>query len=1214
MMNDEHLRARVNEQSQALACKLGTLSQQHSDLLNSTQLTLIAKWQISTQRLCISSGVIDLGNDILLFGYRLSVNPISVNDVFSTYQIEKTADSYEIRPLENSFFDSSFISDFNDLYRNFPNTYLSQLHNVNYKKLAIFKTGPEEVKVFWWSVEPDGSIRYRGKEDNVSLPAPIELQEQDKKFFADNELASMTCPNIIRSPNGEEALYVFHHQDKQVLFCYSKKEVQQIIGSGYTILEDGRLIIFGTKDDAPTQEHLVQLWQTPYVSKLNDSPLARVSRVELERGLSEAYYLQQWLEEWQPTQTNYENVIVFIDYLRSTFPWLDHENNFRELQNLLKSTVEETVKTPEISNHQLALPMEIPPDETCLGQYRFKIHTRSLEFTIIPYQNDRLALHLNGTDFFEPIEDPELNAARDYWRQSVVAESEEVYRGEYLAFSLLDLVSFPTLRTLTWPELQAKVHDYARDYNAEGYELGVHDIDAALILEKLLPLCEAAGLLRFSSVCRSIAQLFWAYYAEPNQGKIWKRSVKNLAQLETLFNGEKSPFATQLLEELSQAITHFLEAEHLQKISVSQATRAAEYLIEELKNDPINFTFQATAKQLVENFWQALDQHNQRRSFEEDLRLLKSSLVKQFALASSWLTSYTAATQREISPASYLEATTLLLTGKKLGHQVNATHTQVEISGLLGHHPRLQEGCLVLQLDEFFDRLHHFMTVHVPAFHSYRQRCQQFLEQENYWLNEFITKKPPTSMVLNRLTKEVYLDLIGANLTQQWEIGKPPLLLMAPPGYGKTTLVEYVAHRLGLALISIDCASLGSQVTSLDPALAPHAQARQELVKLNFAFLIGNHVMLFLDNVQHSHPEFLQTWLTRSLVGVWKNRTVTYQLGKSFSIVMAAELPLKIPETLLNRVEVHNLAYFALAKEELFNLSFLENALPANPVLAPLSNQLEEIYKLLRITEVPTQEAGHLKEIVIVLKHLLHIKEVVSKVNQHYLSSLLQTAPGRLEPPFRLQGNYYTMNKLASKIQAKMSHQEVDRLIEAHYVAQAYALKDTEENLLKLAEIRGTLTKSQASRWAEIKNTFQRLQSWGDDAGDLGSRLIKQLTLVAERLQHIHAAMMQVSEIKQWSAYLATLPKLVNALTKIQMDVEVVNQLPTGLEDSLKIMIEMVEKTLLPIVQEYERKSKLDLIMFERIREMSQMLKEVQQEIALKSKLYKKYKALNLKE
>ena len=91
----------------------------------------------------------------------------------------------------------------------------------------------------------------------------------------------------------------------------------------------------------------------------------------------------------------------------------------------------------------------------------------------------------------------------------------------------------------------------------------------------------------------------------------------------------------------------------------------------------------------------------------------------------------------------------------------------------------------------------------------------------------------------NRLIDEVYLPLIGANLAKQLGAAGEDkrtdrmglLLLISPPGYGKTTLMEYVASRLGLVFVKVNGPALGHDVTSLDPAEAPNATARQEVEK-----------------------------------------------------------------------------------------------------------------------------------------------------------------------------------------------------------------------------------------------------------------------------------------------------------------------------------------------------------------------------------------------
>jgi hypothetical protein len=104
-----------------------------------------------------------------------------------------------------------------------------------------------------------------------------------------------------------------------------------------------------------------------------------------------------------------------------------------------------------------------------------------------------------------------------------------------------------------------------------------------------------------------------------------------------------------------------------------------------------------------------------------------------------------------------------------------------------------------------------------------------------------------TSFVRNRLIDTAYLPLVGDNLAKQ--IGAAGdakrtdrmglLLLVSPPGYGKTTLVEYLASRLGIIFMKINGPAIGHRVTSLDPAEAPNAAAREELEKLNLGLRDG---------------------------------------------------------------------------------------------------------------------------------------------------------------------------------------------------------------------------------------------------------------------------------------------------------------------------------------------------------------------------------------
>src|SRR6185503_6903047 len=113
----------------------------------------------------------------------------------------------------------------------------------------------------------------------------------------------------------------------------------------------------------------------------------------------------------------------------------------------------------------------------------------------------------------------------------------------------------------------------------------------------------------------------------------------------------------------------------------------------------------------------------------------------------------------------------------------------------------------------------------VPAYRAYQKQRTGLAaaERARLRLDEF---KPGvmSAFVRNRLLDEVYLPLIGDNLARQLGAAGDAkradqmglLLLISPPGYGKTTLMEYVASRLGLVFVKVNGPSLGHLVTSVD--------------------------------------------------------------------------------------------------------------------------------------------------------------------------------------------------------------------------------------------------------------------------------------------------------------------------------------------------------------------------------------------------------------
>jgi len=216
----------------------------------------------------------------------------------------------------------------------------------------------------------------------------------------------------------------------------------------------------------------------------------------------------------------------------------------------------------------------------------------------------------------------------------------------------------------------------------------------------------------------------------------------------------------------------------------------------------------------------------------------------------------------------------------------------------------------------------------VPTYEAYQRLKHELVEKKRkeMRLDEF-KPRVMSAFVRNKLLNNVYLPMIGDNLAKQLGTAGDDtrtdrmglLLLISPPGYGKTTIMEYVANRLGLTFMKINGPALGHDVVSLDPTEAPNATAAEEVKKLNLALEMGDNVLIYLDDIQHTHSEFLQKFISlcdgqRKIEGVYNGVAKTYDLrGKKVGVVMAGNPytetggKFQIPDMLANRADTYNL-------------------------------------------------------------------------------------------------------------------------------------------------------------------------------------------------------------------------------------------------------------------------------------------------------------------
>ncbi|MFT7559385.1 MAG: hypothetical protein ACI93R_001296 [Flavobacteriales bacterium] len=894
-------------------------------------------------------------------------------------------------------------------------------------------------------------------------------------------------------------------------------------------------------------------------------------------------------------------------------------------------------------------------------RHRFLVNTQELDLTLLP-RNNTLNLHLTGTDYFDVIDNPELSELSAFWSVNLASESDEVYRSEYLVDSILrsaeaglDDLSMPILSEalIDVSVLEKLVRDYVAPRYKEGYEKGIHDHDAVKILQCILPAMSSADLLRFDPCSRAVAQVFWANKKRISEQlenlrlsvDTWQERARSAATMRQVFSSQQAH--DQLVDEIVIALNEFIL---LHPIEIGQAgiRRCADYLVYEMGRERLEFIGSKQARQLVEELKRSLNDTSW-RSFQVALEKMKGWPAERWSLSCSWLSALIDSKNIEGMNRYIPEAAALINADDRIDRRNSEVDLELTVTGLMGEHSKIQSQTLAFALDEFFLTLDRHHNEFVPSYRRYQQVRQKTLNDERKILRlEEFKARPLSSFVRNRLINEAYLPIIGDNLAKQMGTAGDTkrtdlmglLMMISPPGYGKTTLMEYVASRLGLIFMKINCPSLGHDVLSLDPEQAPNATARQELNKINLALEMGSNVMLYLDDIQHTNPEFLQKFIslcdgTRRIEGVFKGESKTYDMrGRKFCVVMAGNPytesgdVFQIPDMLANRADIYNLGDVLGGMEEPFALSYIENSLTSNAVLAPLATRdINDVYLFIKLAEgrdVATTDLSHqysgaeVNEIVDIFKKLFVIRDVILKINQQYIHSAAQADNYRTEPPFKLQGSYRNMNKMGEKISSIMNNDELMQLIADHYQGEAQLLTDgAEENLLKLAELRGNMTETQSARWVDIKTNFLRDKAAGGSDTDTGTKIVSQLIDLVSGVRDIsdHAKNDHSSDVyaKSMSVNLAKISKSLHSLSlsdkrelpKIELpsisapkvEVEVINQPVPGLDKVLRVLASTIEHTIAPLVHTMDKKLDIDLKTHEKMSDVLAELKKLEAQI-----------------
>ncbi|CAM5739660.1 hypothetical protein SHIRM173S_00901 [Streptomyces hirsutus] len=768
-----------------------------------------------------------------------------------------------------------------------------------------------------------------------------------------------------------------------------------------------------------------------------------------------------------------------------------------------------------------------------LGSHRFAVTTQPLDLTLVPH-GDGLAFALTGTDYRAPVTDPALAEGRRYWNRHLPSESPEVYRAEHLAARLLHEHGPDALHGAD--DLAALVRRAAEEAYDEGYERGVHDHDATALLTAVLPLHDGAGLLRHEPAARALALLHWTHGATAEERADLTRRARSFARVRDAFG--PPPALADLCAEIARRIGDRADRD-VAAGAPARPEAAAAYLFDELTTGPDGFVIGAQTRTLLDKFRRTVATE----AYDEDLPALD-----------------TLAARRQLR--------------RGLADRVHRRHRQSAHPRRprRGRRRRTLPGPAPPRVRRAPHRhrggpARHPPPHHRPAPHPPPGRIPR----------PHRGVQGPRHPRVPRLPAPPHRP--GHRRTHPAAPGRPPparhvVVRPQPPrrrglppahrGQPRQTARHHrrvgahrhrrpAAPRLPARLRQDHPHGIRRRPAGPRPGedQRPGPRPLRDLPRPGRGAERHRTPGDREDQLragrrqQHAPPprrhpahlaELLQKFIplcdaTRRVEGVWEGEPRTYDLrGKRFAVCMAGNPYtesgdlFRVPDMLANRADVWNLGDVLTGKDDAFAASFIENALTANTVLAPLAGRDRgDLDLLISLAEGdPTVHADRLAHpyapteldrVLTVLRHLLTARRTVLAVNEAYIASAAQSDDARTEPPFRLQGSYRNMNKIAQRIQPVMNDAELSAVIDDHYAAEAQTLTTgAEANLLKLAELRGTLTAAQADRWAGIKAAHVRTHALGGPDDDALTRAVAALALLGERIAAVESAITRAAD------------------------------------------------------------------------------------------------------
>lgn len=236
----------------------------------------------------------------------------------------------------------------------------AEIYYTELDQLILLKTKPykeNEYRYFIFNNKLKTVIRIDSIKDSCILlpgnhglifPNGYYLQTGEYKVF-DVESDQSIFDERISSINGEDYQYIFYSVDTGLYLMYSYNIIEQkidtpIVCSGYSHFNNGEMIVVKHESE-PRKNHMMQVWQTPYVGKnyvnagTRDSVIFNIGNKDIVNAMADCKGIYKLIEKKDGYQSIYVDIVKECERITDSYCWLDKEETFN-LRDILLSIKE----------------------------------------------------------------------------------------------------------------------------------------------------------------------------------------------------------------------------------------------------------------------------------------------------------------------------------------------------------------------------------------------------------------------------------------------------------------------------------------------------------------------------------------------------------------------------------------------------------------------------------------------------------------------------------------------------------------------------------------------------------------------------------------------------------------------------------------------------------------------------------------------------------